>query len=415
MRQSKLFLKTAKKPPAEDLVPSHGLLLRGDFISQLSSGLYSFLPLGLRVHRKIEKIIREELNKIGSQEVFLPALQPKELWLKSSRWDNMDPPLFKLKDRHKKEFALGSTHEEVISDLARTRIESYKDLPLALYQIQTKFRNEMRFTGGILRAREFVMKDLYSFHKDRKGLDSFFQKVLSAYDKIFNRCGTPALKSEACGGVFTQEKNYEFQVVSESGEDKIIFCPKCKWATNLEVAEVKEGQKCPHCSGKLKSAKSIEVGHTFKLGDKYSKPLDVYFSDKDAKKKPVLMGCYGIGVGRLMATIVECNYDKNGIIWPSEVSPFDVHLVLLGAGSSTREKAEKLYQDLQEAGIEVLYDDREEKSSGEKLVESDLIGIPVRTIVSEKSIKKGSFEVAKRGEKGKLVKFNKILEYLKSC
>ncbi len=414
MKQSKLFFKTVKKVSKETAVPSHKLLVRGDFISQLSAGLYSLLPLGLRVHRKVEGIIRDELNKIGSQEVYLPALQPKEIWLKSGRWDSMDPPLFKLKDRHKKEFALGSTHEEVIADLAKTRIQSYKDLPLALYQIQTKFRNEMRFTGGMLRAREFVMKDLYSFHGDRKSLDSFFEKVLFAYDNIFRRCGTPVLKSEASGGVFTKEKNYEFQVVSDSGEDKIIYCPKCGWATNLEVAEVKKEEKCPNCSGKLTDAKSIEVAHTFKLGDKYSAPLSVYFTDKKANKKPVLMGCYGIGIGRLVATIVERNHDKDGIVWPKEVAPFDIHLVSLG-GDEVEQKAEKLYKDLQGREIEVLYDDREEIAAGEKLVESDLIGIPVRIVVSKKSINKGSFEVTERGGKTSLVKFNKILEYTKKC
>jgi prolyl-tRNA synthetase len=415
MRQSKLFFKTAKNPPKEAKVSSHKLLLRGDFISQLSSGVYSFLPLGLRVHRKVENIIREEIEKIGSQEIFLPALQPKELWLKSGRWDSMDPPLFKLKDRHKKEFALGSTHEEVVTDLAKNRIQSYKDLPFALYQIQTKFRNEMRFTGGILRAREFMMKDLYSFHKDFQGLEDFFQKVLSAYDNIFKRCLTPALRSEASGGVFTKEKNYEFQVISKAGEDKIIYCPKCSWAANLEVAEIKKGGNCPRCGGKTKEAESIEVAHAFKLGDRYSKSLDLNFIDKNAEKKPVLMGCYGIGVGRLMATIVESNHDKEGIVWPKETAPFDVHLVQLGKDSSAKEKAEKLYRDLQARRIEVLYDDREEKGSGEKLVESDLIGIPLRIVASERSVKKGSFEVAERAGKTRLIKFNKVLDVIKSC
>ncbi len=414
MRQSKLFFKTSKKISGKEMVPSHKFLLRGDFISQLSAGVYSLLPLGLKVHRRVENIIRDELNKIGSQEIFLPALQPKKIWLKSGRWDSMDPPLFRLKDRHKKEFALGSTHEEVIADLAKNRVQSYKNLPLALYQIQTKFRNEMRFAGGLLRAREFIMNDLYSFHKDRKSLDSFFQRVLSAYNSIFERCGVPALKSEASGGVFTKENNYEFQVVSGSGEDKIIYCPECKWAANLEVAKVKKGHKCPYCSGKLTDAKSIEVAHTFKLGDKYSKPLGVYFTNRQAEKKAVLMGCYGIGVGRLVATIVELNHDKNGIIWPKEVAPFDIHLVKIG-GTSVKNRAEAFYKDLQRKKVEVLYDDREEIAAGEKLVESDLIGIPLRVIASEKSVKKGSFEVTRRGGSTELVKFNKILSYIEKC
>ena len=223
MRQSKLFYKTLKKSPRAGGIASHELLLRGDFISQLASGIYTFLPLGHRVYQRIENIIRQEINSIEGQEIFMPTFQPKELWQKTGRWSNMDPPLFKIKDRHKKEFALGPTHEEVITDLVRDRIQSYKSFPLILYQIQNKFRNEMRFTGGLLRAREFIMKDLYSFHSDNKDFEKFFNKVLKAYDKIYKRCGLRAVKSEASGGVFTKEKTYEFQVLSDIGEDRIIY------------------------------------------------------------------------------------------------------------------------------------------------------------------------------------------------
>lgn len=419
MLQSKLFSKTLKKAPKEAKIASHKLLLRGDFISQLASGIYSFLPLGYRIHRKIEEVVREEMNAIGGQEVFLPSLQPKEIWQKTDRWDHMDPPLFKIKDRHKKEFVLGPTHEEVITDLLKGQVQSYKDLPVYLYQIQTKFRNEMRFAGGLLRAREFVMKDLYSFHPDKKDLDKFFNKVLLAYDKIFKRCGLKAIKSEASGGVFTKEKTYEFQVMSKEGEDKIIYCPKCNWATNLEVTKIKAGQKCPKCESKLVKANSIEVGHTFRLGTKYSKALNLYFRDKKGEKKPVVMGCYGIGLGRLMAAIVEINHDDKGIIWPKEVAPFDCHLLALSGSKKKFERkigkvSEKLYQDLERAGLEVLYDDRKDKTAGEKFAEADLIGIPIRIIVSEKTLKRGCVEIKKRKEeKTRLIKLNQIINYVK--
>ncbi len=414
MYQSQLFCKTSKEAPKTAEVISHKLLLRGDFISQLASGIYSFLPLGNKVQKKIGEIIREEMDSIGCQEVFLPSLQPKELWQKTDRWGNMDPPLFKIKDRHKKEFALGSTHEEVITDLVKDRVQSYKDLPLALYQIQTKFRNEMRFTGGLLRTREFIMKDLYSFHADKEDLEKFFNKVLQAYDKIYKRCGLKAIKSEAAGGVFTKEKTYEFQVLSEKGEDRIFFCPKCSWATNLEVAQVKAGDKCPKCGAKLVEKSSIEVGHTFKLGTKYSRAFNLYFRDKKGKKREVIMGCYGIGVGRLMATIIEINHDEKGIIWPKEIAPFQVHLIQIEA-PGVKKAAEKLYQDLQKAKLEVLYDDRIDKTPGEKFAESDLIGIPYRIVISERTLEKNSVEIKERAKnKNRLIKTENLSQFLKS-
>ena len=375
MLQSKLFYKTLKEVPKTAQATSHKLLLKGGFISQLASGIYTFLPLGTIVQKKIEDIIRKEMNAIGCQELFMPSLQPKEIWLKSGRWNTMDPPLFKLRDRHKKEFALGSTHEEVITDLVKNYITSYKDLPLALYQIQTKFRNELRFTGGLLRTREFLMKDLYSFHSDTQDFERFFKKVLSAYDKIFKQCGLKAIKSEASGGVFTKQRTCEFQVISDVGEDKINYCPKCEWAENLEIEKAKKRTKCPQCGAKLVEKRSIEVGHTFRLGTKYSKAFDLYFVDKNGKKNLVIMGCYGIGVGRLMATIVEINNDKDGIIWPEKVSPFTLHLIQLVNKREVAKNCEKLYKKLKEKNLEVLFDERKDKSPGEKLIESDLIAV----------------------------------------
>ncbi len=415
MKQSELFYKTSKEAPKEAEIASHKLLTKADFISQLASGIYSFLPLGYKVHKKIADIIRSELNSIGSQELFLPVLQPKELWLKTGRWDRMDPPIIVIKDRHDREFALGPTHEEVITDLARPRIQSYKNLPVALYQIQTKFRNEMRLTGGLLRTKEFAMADLYSFHREKKDLEDFFNKVLAAYDNIFRRCGLNAVKSEASGGMFTKEKTYEFQVVSDVGEDKILFCPKCSWAANLEVAQPEISQKCPQCKGELTQKSSIEVGHTFRLGTKYSEPLSLSFIDQTGEKKNVIMGCYGIGVGRLMATIVEINHDEKGIIWPEEVAPFKVHIIQIENAKKVQDAAEKLYSNLQKENIDVLYDDRDDKTTGEKFAESDLIGIPYRVVVSERTLEKKSFELKERkNNEIKLLTEDRLLKILKS-
>jgi len=414
MYQSELFSKTLKKSPKRAKAISHKFLERGGFISQLASGIYDFLPLGWKVHRKIEKVIRDEMNAIGGQELFLPTLQPKEIWEKTNRWGNMDPPLFKVEDIHGRVFALGSTHEEVITKLAKEYIESYKDLPLCIYQIQNKFRNEARATGGLLRTREFMMKDLYSFHTDKNQLEDFFQKVLLSYDNIYKRCGLEAIKSEASGGDFTNEKTYEFQVPAKSGEDKVIFCSKCKWASNLEVSEVKEGEKCPECGAKLEQISTIEVGHTFRLGDKYSKSFNLTFKNDKGKNHPVIMGCYGIGVGRLMGSVVEVSNDKNGIIWPKEIAPFKIHLIQIENDSTVKNNCDKIYKILQKNKIEVLYDDREDKTPGEKFAESDLIGIPYRLVVSNKTLNKDSFEVKKRSEKKiKLVKIKDISNYLK--
>jgi len=413
MLQSKLFYKTLKEAPKTAEVVSHKLLLRGGFISQLSSGIYNFLPLGYKVQKKIEKIIRQEMDSIGCQELLLSALQPKKLWVASGRWNEMDPPLFKIKNRHKKEFALGSTHEEVITDLVKSYIKSYKDLPVALYQFQNKFRNEMRFTGGLLRTAEFIMKDLYSFHSNKEDFEDFFKKVVRAYEKIYKRCGLNGVKSEASGGIFTKEKTYEFQVISEVGEDKIVFCSKCGWAANLEVIKLKKNLKCPQCGGKLIQKKSIEVGHTFRLGTKYSESLGLYFIDKEMRKKPVIMGCYGIGLGRLMATIVEINNDKRGIIWPTEVAPFQIHLLRIENSRKVIAASDKLYNDLKAMGLEILYDDRDDKSAGEKFAEADLLGMPIRVVVSEKTLKFDSAEIKKRNEsKIKLIKRKKLPQFL---
>ncbi|TSC95395.1 MAG: prolyl-tRNA synthetase [Parcubacteria group bacterium Athens1014_10] len=393
MLQSKLFPSTQKQPPKEAVSISHKLLTQAGFIDQLASGIWSFLPLGWRAHQKIAEIIRQEINKIGGQEVFLPTLSPKELWLETGRWDAIDPPLFKVEDRHKKELALGSTHEEVITYLARKFIKSYKELPLALYQIQTKFRNEMRATSGLLRTREFAMKDLYSFHADQKDLDRYYKEVQIAYKNIFKLCGLESIMVEASSGTIGGKESHEFMVLSETGEDKIIICQKCGFGANLEVGD--KYKNCPNCKGKLIKKSSIESGHIFKLGVTYSQKMKANFVTQDGKQKPLIMGCYGIGLGRLMATIVEALHDSEGIVWNKNVSPFDVHLILISKSQEKddkiKEKADKIYQTLQKEKIEVLYDERK-ISPGIKLKDSDLIGIPVRLIVSEKTGDKVEFK-----------------------
>lgn len=371
MKQSQLFCKTKKQAPKDAKIISHKLLLRGDFIEQEAAGVYSFLPLGWRVHRKIEQIVREEMDAIGGQEMFMPALQPKTLWEETGRWDKMDPPLFKFKDQHKKDLTLGPTHEEVITDLARKRVESYKDLPFYLYQIQDKFRNEMRPAGGLLRTREFVMKDLYSFHASEEDLKKYYEKVKKAYIRIFQRCGLKVVPIRAGSGTIGGKLSHEFISINK-----------------------------------------IESGHTFNLGTKYSKAMNALFVDKDGKKKPIIMGCYGIGIGRLMTAIVEVHHDKNGIIWPKKVAPFDIHLIALENNKKVRTQAEKIYKDLQKKSFEVLYDDRNE-SPGVKFVEADLIGIPLRIVVSERTLRKQSIEIKKRNRKeGKLAKIKSYVQQI---
>lgn len=393
MLYSKLFGKTEKIPPKDTESVSHKYLVQGGYIDQLGSGIYSFLPLGFSVHQKISQIIREEMNAIDAQELGMPVLQPKNLWLETDRWDKFDPPLFVLKDRHDKELTIGPTHEEVITDLVRTRVNSYKDLPFALYQIQTKFRNEMRATGGLLRVREFAMKDLYSFHTSTEDLMNYFERVKEAYLKIFSRVGLTAYAAQASGGTIGGATTYEFQVLSESGEDEMIYCPGGDYAANVEVSEVKEGKQCDLGHGPLEKVKTIEVGHIFALGNIYSQKMGATFTDSAGAEKPIEMGCYGIGVGRVMATIVETSHDDKGIIWPESIAPYKVHLVSLGNAS---DKAEEIYKTLMNAKVDVLYDDRD-LSAGQKLADADLLGMPIRLVVSDKTGDK--IEYKKRSEK----------------
>ncbi len=396
MLQSKLFPRTLREAPRDEVSANARLLTRAGFIDKLMAGVYTYLPLGLRVLKKIEDIVRDEMVKAGGQELLMPALHPKENWEKTGRWGTYDS-LFRFASYYSKnEFALGPTHEEIISPLAGKFSLSYKNLPLYLFQIQTKFRDEKRAKAGILRGREFSMKDLYSFHKDEKDMEDYYEKMKVHYKNVFDRCGIgqQTFITFASGGTFSKY-SHEFQTVTESGEDTVFLCEKCRVAVNKEI--IKEQNECPECGNKdLSEKKAIEVGNIFPLKTKYSAPFGLKFTDKDGSQKDVIMGCYGIGPSRVMGAIVEVFNDEKGIIWPESVAPFAVHLLRLNQESGIRNYADKIYDNLQKAGIEVLYDDREEASAGEKFADADLIGIPWRAVVSEKTMEQGKVELKNR-------------------
>ncbi|MFC1613031.1 proline--tRNA ligase [Patescibacteria group bacterium] len=396
MKQSKLFGKTIKEISKDEVSLNAQLLMRAGFIDKLMSGVYTFLPLGLRVLEKIENIIREEMNAINGQEILMPALQPKENWEKTDRWESMDSILYKFKGANQRELTLGSTHEEIITPLMSKFVNSYKDLPFSTYQFQTKFRNEERAKSGLLRGREFRMKDLYSFHADQDDLDQYYEKAQGAYARIFERLGVGNIThlTYATGGAFSKY-SHEYQTVAEVGEDTIYLCEKCSIAVNKEIIE--EQKVCPKCGNTdLKEKKGIEVGNIFKLGDRFSKVFNLKYTEQNGKEKNVIMGCYGIGPSRLMGTIVEVYNDEKGIIWSKNIAPYQIHLLKIGADEELAKKCEEIYNNLITKNIEILYDDRD-ISAGEKFADSDLIGIPVRVVVSKKTLASNSVEVKKRG------------------
>jgi prolyl-tRNA synthetase len=407
MKQSLFFSKAKREVPKDIEIDSHKLLIKADLVSQIAAGVYSFLPLGWKAYKKIENIIREEMEKLDAEEILMPSLVPQNLWLETNRWTTIDPPLFKVEDRHDKVFGLGPTHEEVVTDLARKRVDSYRDLPFSVFQIQNKFRNEMRPTGGLLRTREFMMKDLYSFHADQEDVLKFYEKVKKSYFNIFKRCGLDPICVEADSGTIGGKMSNEFMIVSDVGEDRILICDKCGFSANIEKAG--EIKNCPECKSTLQIKRAIEVGHIFVLGTKYSEVMKANFKDKEGRLKPIIMGCYGIGLFRLLSVVIEKNHDEKGIIWPKNLAPFQVHLLALENTSRVKKNADKIYQDLQKAKIEVLYDDRQDKTIGEKLIEADLFGFPYRIVVSERTLCKKCVEVKKRdGKKIKLICPSKI-------
>jgi prolyl-tRNA synthetase len=397
MKQSKLFGKTQKETPKDEVSVNSDLLYRGGYVEKLMAGVYNYLPLGLRVLDKVKAIVKEEMNATDAMEVLMPSMQPKELWDETGRWGTCKDVMFQFKGRGDADIGLAFTHEEVITDLVRKRIFSYKELPVSLYQIQDKFRNEPRAKSGLLRGREFWMKDMYSFHTSDADFQRYYDECKIAYLKLFKRCGLEAKIVEADGGMFTTKRTHEFQVFCETGEDTIRYCDKCDFAQNIEICEVKTGDKCPNCDGVIKENKGIEVGNIFPLETKYSGAMGADFTDESGKKQPMIMGCYGIGVSRILGTVVEVHHDAKGIIWPEEIAPFRVHLVPLGKDKKVMLAAEKLYAELLAAGVEVLFDDRE-MSAGMKLNDADLIGLPLRIIVSEKTLANNQAEFKRRDE-----------------
>lgn len=561
MRITQLFGKTQREIPADADTISHQLLVRAGMISQVAAGVYSYLPLGWRVLRKIEAIVRDEMDKAGGQELSMPVLQPLELWQQTGRDQAFGESLFIVTDRKQRKLALGPTHEEVITTLVSRNVKSYRDLPLLLYQIQTKLRDEPRPRGGLIRVREFIMKDLYSFDVDEAGLDVSYKKMVQAYKNIYQRCGLPTLFVEADSGAIGGKDSHEFMLIAEDGEDEVIYCKACQYAANAEKAEMVKGEVgggdplpleevhtpgattikkladflkipenrtlkvvfymadgqlvfvmirgdldvnevklkrvlkatdlrvarddelsragivagyaspiglkgvkivaddsittgtnfvaggnkpdyhiknvnyprdfkadiiadialaqagmgCPNCKGKIFSTHGIEVGHVFKLGTFLSEKLGAYFIDEKGVSRPIIMGCYGIGFGRLLAAAVEQNHDDKGIIWPPQIAPYDVYLCpLYREGTKVAETSEKLYGELQSAGFEVLFDDRQE-SPGVKFNDADLLGIPVRVTVSARTLEKDSAEVKLRKEKqAEVVGLGGVIEKVKT-
>ena len=557
MRTTQLFGKTLRQDPAEAETASHRLMLRAGMVHQVAAGVYAYLPLAYRSLRKIEQIIRGEMDAAGSQEVKMPALQPLELWEETDRAAAFGKSLFRLKDRRDRELILAPTHEEVITQMVRANVSSYRDLPLILYQIQTKFRDEPRPRAGLIRVREFDMKDAYSFDADEEGLALSYQHMFQAYRNIFERCGLPALAVEADSGAIGGKDSQEFILPTEAGEDTILFCPACDYSANaekaasvpspvpaeeelpleevatpgvksiaelagyldipesktlkavfytadgqilfvtirgdLEINEVKlsnalhardlrlatdeevaqaglvagsaspvgltgistiadesirsgsnfvvgankpdyhlrnasyprdfqvdlvtdialaqEGEGCPRCGTALHSTRGIEVGHVFKLGTFFTERLGATYLDQESQQRPIIMGCYGIGVGRLLAAAIEQNHDDRGIIFPPPIAPYQVHLLSLNPeNAEVHQAAEELYQRLQDDGLEVLYDDREE-SAGVKFNDADLLGLPVRLVVSPRNLKENAVEVkGRREEKGRLVGTGELTE-----
>lgn len=564
MRYSEMHLPTGREVPSDAEVISHQLMIRAGMIRKLTSGIYSYLPLGYRVIRKVEQIVREEMNKAGAQEVHMPMVQPAELWQESGRWVHYGKELLRFRDRHERQYCLGPTHEEVITDLVRNDVKTYRQLPRNLYQIQTKFRDEVRPRFGVMRCREFGMKDAYSFDADEAGAEKSYEKMFAAYNNIFRRCGLHFRPVEAASGSIGGKYSHEFMVMAESGEDAMVFCEKCAYAANLEKAEVAKSEKnnvrekdwlplenvhtpnvrtieevssflkikpenivktlifnadgqacavlirgdqevneikvknylgaaeveladdemikkatgaprgfagavkiktrviadysimnminfvtgankedyhlknvnierdfkvesfadlriveendsCPRCGGKIQFARGIEVGHVFKLGTKYSQAMKAVYLDKDGQEKIMIMGCYGIGIGRTVAACIEQNYDAHGIIWPVPLAPFQVIITPVNVNeNNVFDAAENLYNEMLEEGIEVILDDRDERA-GVKFNDADLIGIPLRITIGQKNLAQGNVElrIRKTGE-NKLYPLDRVVKEVKT-
>ena len=396
MKLSQNFTKTSKTSPADEVAKNAQLLIRAGFIHKEMAGVYAYTPLGLKVLEKIKNIIREEMNATGSQEVMMTTLQPRDIWEKTDRWsDKKVDNWFKTKLANGTELGVGLTHEEPIVDMVGQYINSYKDLPVSVYQIQNKFRNELRAKSGLMRGREFLMKDMYTFARNQEEHEQIYERAIEAYHRVYERLGLggKTFRTYADGGIFTNRFSDEFQTLSPVGEDKIFVDFNKKIAINEEIMTPENLEKLGLKREDLVEQTSIEVGNTFHLESKYSDALDVYFTDENGEKKSVIMGCYGIGVSRVMGAIAENFADEKGLVWPENIAPAKVYLVQIGEKS--RELAEEIYSELMKKGVEVIFDDREARP-GQKFADAELMGIPYRVTVSDRLLESGEFEVVER-------------------
>ncbi len=414
MKWNNSFIPTLKEDPQDAEIISHKLMIRSGILRKLTSGAYTYLPLGYKILDKVTEIIRQEMNKTGAQEILMPALQPVELWKKTQRDDVLGEVMIKFRDRHGKIMCLGPTHEEVVTDLVAGNTSSYRDFPFTLYQIQTKFRDELRPRFGVLRSCEFIMKDAYSFDINESGLEKSYSAMYDAYKNILSRCGLEFNIVEADSGVMGGGLSHEFMVPAGSGEDVIALCNSCGYAASKEVfaaqgKEPKNQDKCPKCGKKIILKNTIEIGHTFKLGTKYTKALSGKFLDKDSKQKDIIMGCYGIGVTRIPASLIETSHDEKGIIWPLSIAPYEVALIQLNMKNDEMNTAcSKLYTDLKKSGVDLIYDNRE-ITAGIKFAESELIGFPIQIIIGDKKFKEKKAEIKlRKGNKQEVVEFTGI-------
>ena len=412
-----MFIPTLREAPSEAESVSHKLLLRAGYVRQLAAGLYLFLPLGWRVLGRINAILREEMEAIGAQEVSMPILHPAEIWQQTGRWHEIKEEMFRLKDRGGRDMCLGMTHEEVMTWLASREIRSYRQLPQIWYQIQTKLRDEARPKSGVLRTREFLMKDSYSFDAEESGLEKSYRLHEAAYHRIFKRCGLKFHQVESDPGMMGGAGAHEFMAPSPAGEDEIVLCTGCGYAANIEIARsvAGKGDGCPRCGARLETETAIEVGNIFKLGTKYSAPFKAFFLDKDGAERPLVMGSYGIGPARIAAAAVEQSNDEKGIIWPASIAPFDAEVLPLNMSDpKSRSTAETLYGALSAGGVSVLFDDRDERP-GVKFNDADLLGIPRQVVIGEKSLKEGFVEVKDRKTRAALkLRPEEVLKALKS-
>ena len=409
MKASNFYISTLKEAPAEAELISHQLMIRAGLVKRLGSGLYSWMPMGLRVLKKIELIIREEMNKVGAIELLMPAIQPSELWKETERWDVFGPQMLKINDRHDRSFCFGPTHEEVITDIVRNEINSYKQLPINFYQIQTKFRDEIRPRFGVMRAREFLMKDSYSFHSDISSLKDTYEKMYKTYMTIFERIGLKFRAVQADNGAIGGDGSHEFHVLADSGEDEIVYDEESEFAANIEVAKNHPDKS------KFKTCRGIEIGHIFQLGKKYSEAMKAEFLDEQGQSKPMLMGCYGIGVSRIVAAAIEQKNDEKGIIFPSSIAPFRIVLTPIGydKSDSVNKATNDIYIHLIESGFDVLLDDRGLRP-GVMFSESELLGIPHRITVSEKTLAEEKLEYKHRSSaESEYLSLNSIINKLK--